>query len=118
MAALPMPKQVPALGFYYHYKHNPDGEVNNYAYEVVGVGFHTEDNTRPGEEHFVMYRPLYESSVYLAAQKLGIPCFDNRPLEMWMGEVEVIGVIRPRFMRIADTETCRALEQIRARMYL
>ena len=47
--SLPIPKRVPEPGFYYHYKHNPNGPVNDYAYEVVGVGFHTEDDARPGE---------------------------------------------------------------------
>lgn len=117
MAALSMPKQVPALGFYYHYKHDPNGAVNNYVYEVLGVGFHTEDETRPGEEHFVIYRPLYDASVYRASLALGIPCFDNRPLDMWMGEVEVNGIVIPRFDRVVYIETCRALEQIRAQMY-
>ena len=84
-----MPKKVPELGFYYHYKHDPSGSVNNYAYEVVGVGFHTEDDAREGEEHFVIYRPLYEASVYKASKTFNIPCFDNRPLEMWMGTLKL-----------------------------
>src|SRR3990167_6672451 len=97
--SLPMPKRVPEPGFYYHYKHDPNGLLNNYAYEVLGVGFHTEDDCRQGEEHFVSYRPLYESSVYKASQELGIACFDNRPLEMWMGEVEKDGQSIPRFKK-------------------
>lgn len=36
-------KKIPEKGFYYHYKHDPKGEFNNYAYEVVGLGLHTED---------------------------------------------------------------------------
>ena len=83
---LPMPKRVPPPGFYYHYKHDPNGPVNNHAYEVVGIGFHTEDDPRPGEEHFLVYRPLYEASVYKASKQIRIPCFDARPLEMWMGK--------------------------------
>jgi len=35
------PKNVPEKAFHYHYKHDPKGEVNNYAYEVIGVGIHT-----------------------------------------------------------------------------
>ncbi len=61
---------MPERGFYYHYKHNPDGAVNNYAYEVMGVGCHTEDNCRPEDINLVVYRPLYESSVYKAASSL------------------------------------------------
>jgi hypothetical protein len=29
-----IPTLVPEPGFYYHYKHDPNGTVNNYAYEV------------------------------------------------------------------------------------
>src|SRR3989344_700566 len=114
---LPMPKRVPELGFYYHYKHDPNGPVNNYAYEVIGVGFHTEDDRRHGEEHFVVYRPLYEASVYRASKELGVPCFDNRPLEMWMGDVEKDGRTSPRFKGIVDAKILAELENIRDKMY-
>jgi len=115
--SLPIPKRVPEVGFYYHYKHDPQGSVNNYAYEVVGVGFHTEDDARVGEEHFVVYRPLYEASVYKAATDLGVPCFDSRPLEMWMGEVEKDGEKFPRFRRITDQTIISELEKVRDSMY-
>lgn len=116
--SLPMPKRVPELGFYYHYKHNPDSSVNNYAYEVLGVGFHTEDDAREGEEHFVSYRPLYEeAAVYQAAKALGVPCFDNRPLEMWMGSAEKGGEFLPRFSRIIDPAVTAELMVIRSMMY-
>lgn len=116
MSDLLMPKRVPQVGFYYHYKHDPDGAVQNYAYEVLGVGFHTEE-ARPGEEHFVNYRPLYESAVYRAAQELGIPCVDNRPLEMWLSDVEKEGKTIPRFTRITDLATLAELTRIRDIMY-
>ncbi len=112
-----MPQRVPEAGFYYHYKHDPKGSVDNYAYEVVGVGFHTEDDTRPGEEHFLIYRPLYEASVYKASKELGIPCFDNRPLGMWMGDVEKDGKKFPRFQKITDPVIIAELQKIRAEMY-
>lgn len=116
--SLPMPARVPERGFYYHYKHDPSGAVNNYAYEVLGIGFHTEENAREGEAHFLIYRPLYEASVYKAAQTLGIPCFDARPLEMWMDEaVEYQGEVVPRFRKITDPVVLAQLEQIRAQMY-
>jgi hypothetical protein len=115
--SLSMPKRVPELGFYYHYKHDESGTINNYAYEVVGVGFHTEDDARTGEAHFLVYRPLYEAAVYKAAKELGIPCFDNRPLEMWMENVAKDGVERPRFRRIVDPEVILKLEKIREEMY-
>ncbi len=115
--SLPMPQRVPEPGFYYHYKHNPNGPVNNYAYEVVGVGFHTEDDVRPGEAHFLVYRPLYEASVYNASKELGIPCFDNRPLEMWMEDVEKDGKKFPRFKKITDPTVIAQLEKVRGEMY-
>lgn len=115
--SLPMPKQVPEPGFYYHYKHDPNGPVNNYAYEVMGVGFHTEDDPRPGEAHFLVYRPFYEASVYKASKQLCIPCFDNRPLEMWMETIEKKGEKTPRFQKITDPAVTAALEKIRGEMY-
>lgn len=106
------PKAVPANGFYYHYKHDASGEVNNYAYEVVGVGHHTEDDCRPEDANMVVYRPLYEALVY----RLG-KLFDLRPLEMWMGTVEKEGKTLPRFTRIEDPAVIAELSAIRDRMY-
>src|SRR5258708_715220 len=105
--------QIPANGFYYHYKHNANGLVNNYAYEFLSVGFHTEK-----DEHFVNYRPLYsEASVYQASLKLGVACIDNRPLEMWMGDVTKDGQTFPRFAKITDPAVIAELEKIKQQMY-
>ena len=106
------PKTVPEKGFYYHYKHNPSGEVNNYAYEVVGVGHHTEDDCREEDRYMVVYRPLYEAFVYKNGKM-----FDLRPLSMWMGDVEKEGRVFPRFVRIVDAEVISKLESIRTEMY-
>ena len=103
---------VPENGFYYHYKHDPAGPVNNYAYEVVGVGHHTEDDCRPEDKHMVVYRPLYEAFVYKAGK-----LFDLRPLEMWMGTVEKEGEKVSRFSKITDPERIRELTEIREAMY-
>jgi hypothetical protein len=92
--------------------------VRDYAYEVVGVGFHTEDDARPGEEHFLIYRPLYEASVFLASKELGIPCYDARPLMMWMEDVTKDGKTFPRFQKITDSDTIAELEKVRDQMYL
>jgi len=101
-----IPKAVPEKGFYYHYKHDPKGPVNNYAYELVGVGCHTELNV-----NFAIYLPLYESaSVYKAGQ-----FFDVRPLDMWMEDIVKNGVKRPRFKRITDLRVIAEL-QIRKRL--
>ena len=115
--SLPMPTHAPELGFYYHYKHDSSGAFNNYAYEVIGVGFHTEDETRPGEEHFVIYRPLYDATVYKAAKELGVSCFDARPLEMWMGDVTKDGKTFPRFTKITDPVVIVQLEKVLGEMY-
>ena len=103
---------VPELGFYYHYKHDPTGPVNNYAYEVVGVGHHTEDDCRPEDQYMVVYRPLYEAFVYKAGK-----LFDLRPLEMWMGDVEKDGKTVSRFTRITNPAHVQELEALRTRMY-
>jgi len=115
--SLPILKRVPEMGFYYHYKHDPSGPINNYAYEIIGIGFHTEHETSNDEKHFLIYRPLYEASVYKASKELGIPCFDNRPLAMWMEEIEKDGKKFFRFQKINDPETIRKLEAIRDEMY-
>lgn len=107
-----LPKVVPEPGFYYHYKHDPEGAVNNYAYEVVGVGHHTEEDCRPEDANMVVYRPLYEAFVYKAGK-----LFDLRPLEMWMGTVEKGGNSLQRFTKVTDSGVIEALTTIRAQMY-
>ena len=107
-----IPTKVPQNGFYYHYKHDPKGSVNNYAYEVVGVGCHTEEDCRPEDANMVVYRPLYESSVYTAGK-----LFDLRPLDMWMGTVTRGDKAFPRFEQITRPDVIIDLEAIRDRMY-
>jgi hypothetical protein len=115
--SVPMPEKVPGVGFYNHYKHDPEGTINNYVYEVMGIGFHTEDDVRPSEKHFVVYRPLYEAAVYQAERFLGMPCYDSRPLGMWMGDVEKEGKIMPRYVKITDPEVIEKLTKIQGEMY-
>jgi hypothetical protein len=107
-----IPEKVPEEGFYYHYKHDEAGAVNNYAYEVVGVGCHTEDDCLPEDANMVVYRPLYESSVYKAGK-----LFDLRPLEMWMGDVTKNGKTFPRFQKITEKRIIDELQIIRDKMY-
>ena len=107
-----IPAKVPEKGFYYHYKHDPKGILNNYAYEVVGVGHHTEDDCQPEDANMFVYRPIYESSVYMAGK-----LFDLRPLEMWMGEVIKDGKSFPRFSKITDYAVIAELKKIRKEMY-
>lgn len=43
-----IPTKVPENGFYYHYKHSENKGINDYAYELIGVGCrHTEDDCKP-----------------------------------------------------------------------
>lgn len=107
-----LPTRVPEKGFYYHYKHDPSGAVNNYAYEVIGVGHHTEDDCRPEDANMVVYRPLYDSFLFQNGK-----LFDLRPLEMWMGTVEKDGQTVSRFTKITEAERIAKLTGIRDQMY-
>ncbi len=107
-----VPEHVPSPGFYYHYKHDPAGQFNNYAYEVMGVGLHTEDDCRPIDQHMVVYRPLYPSFVYENGKM-----FDIRPLAMFMEEVTKDGKTFPRFTNITDPALVAKLEAVRDSMY-
>lgn len=104
-------KKEPEKGFYYHYKHDPTGAINNYAYEVMGVGHHTEIKGLD-ESAMVMYRPLYEASVYKAGKH-----WDLRPLDMFMEQVVKEGKSFPRFVRITDPVVRAELEKIRDELY-
>lgn len=108
-----LPENPPERGFYYHYKHDPDGPVNNYAYEFISIGHHTEDDCRLEDVLQANYRPLYDTAFVFQFGKL----FDNRPLGMFMGTVMKNGREVPRFARITDPETIRELKEIRNEMY-
>lgn len=103
---------TPEKGFYYHYKHDPAGEVNNYAYEVMGVGHHTEDDCREIDKYMVVYRPMYEAFVYKNGKM-----FDIRPLSMFMEDVTKDGKTFSRFQKITNMEIISKLEKIRDMMY-
>ena len=103
--------QTPEKGFYYHYKHDPAGSINNYAYEVLNIGHHTEIDGLD-ESAMVVYRPLYEASVY----KIG-KHWDVRPFSMFMENVEKDGKIIPRFSTITNPEIVSELEKIKSEMY-
>jgi hypothetical protein len=98
-------------GFYYHYKHDPQGDINNYAYEVMGLGHHTEIDGLE-ESLMVMYRPIYESSVYKAGKH-----WDLRPYDSFMEPVTKDDKTFARFMKITDSDVVKQLEEIRDRMY-
>ena len=88
---MPPPEQCPEPGYYYHYKHDPNGPLNNYAYYIYGVGHHTEDDCRPEDAFMQVYRPLYETAY--AYRNGGM--FDLRPLYMFHKPAIVNGVEVP-----------------------
>lgn len=98
-------------GFYYHYKHDPQGDINNYAYEVMGLGHHTEIDGLE-ESLMIMYRPIYESSVYKAGKH-----WDLRPYDSFMEPVTKDGKTFARFMKITDSDVVKQLEEIKDKMY-
>ena len=110
---IPPPEKLPAPGYYYHFKHDPHGPVNNYAYYIYGVGHHTEGNCRPEDAFMQVYRPLYEEAY--AYRNGGL--FDLRPLHMFFDPAEWKGKQVPRFTRIADPEVIAQLAAIKTRMY-
>lgn len=109
---IPNRSAVPAKGFYYHAKHDPDGPVNNSAYEVIGVGVHSEDDCDPNDAIMVGYIPLYDCPL---ADQLHL--FQLGPLASWMGEVSVGGRMVPRFTRITDPVIIAQLTRIRGLIY-
>jgi hypothetical protein len=110
---VPPPEKRPEAGYYYHYKHDPSGPLNNYAYYIYGVGHHTEDDCRPEDAFMQVYRPLYETAY--AYRNGGM--FDLRPLHMFYDPARLNGKEVQRFTRIADPDLIAQLQAIRARMY-
>lgn len=107
-----LPTATPETGYYYHYKHDPEGPVNNYAYFVLGAGHHTENDCRPEDRFMQVYYPLYESFVY-AHGKMA----DLRPLAMALEAVTIDGSEVPRFSRITDEAVIAELRALRNSMY-
>lgn len=109
------PKKIPQAGFYYHYKHDPSGAFNNYAYRVIAIGCHTEDDCRPVDRFHVEYRPLYEEA---AVYRVGKGTFtDSRPLSMFMSKVRKGRKTLPRFTLITDPALIKKLKKQHDRMY-
>jgi hypothetical protein len=110
---IPPPKNLPEPGYYYHFKHDPAGPVNNYAYYIYGVGHHTEDNCPEADAFMQVYRPLYEDSY--AHRNGGL--FDLRPLRMFYEPAIKDGQQVERFARITDSKVIAELRAIKERMY-
>ena len=79
-------KDVPSIkkGIYVHYK------SDHMRYEVFGVGRNSET-----DEFYVVYKPLYK-------QDGPQPDFWVRPYDMFIEDVEIDGVKRPRFTFVSD----------------
>ncbi len=103
----------PQIGsFYYHYKHDPEGPINNYAYEIINFGHHTEIEGIDASA-MVIYTPLYpEAGVYKAGRH-----YDVRPLAMFLEQVEKDGKTFPRFTKITDEHIIEDLEKIKKELY-
>ncbi len=107
------PSRAPETGFYYHYKHDLLGKVNNYAYEVLGVGIHTEEECRPEDANMIVYRPLYPILENPYAKK----SFFLRPSEMFFDIVIKEDASFLRFTKITDAKVIAELEAIRNELY-
>lgn len=94
--------QTVQKGFYYHFKHNPEISVNNYAYKLIGVAKHSET-----EEITVIYKPLYKN------EWLGEAELMSRPIDMFMDNVDKPEYKGPRFRLIEDPEIISKLNDIR-----
>ena len=107
-------------GFYYHYKHDTSGPVNNFAYEVIGMAFNTESTLAHREDlegflkdEVVIYRALYDTSIAFKNGKK----FWVRPVAMFEEMVAKDGKTFPRFQKITDSKIIEELVKIRDRMY-
>ncbi|HYU11550.1 MAG TPA: DUF1653 domain-containing protein [Stellaceae bacterium] len=109
---IPPPEKRPEPGYYYHFKHDPNGPLNNYAYYIYGVGHHTEDDCRPEDAFMQVYRPLYDGYAYRHGGM-----FDLRPLDMFYAPATSNGKEVPRFTKITNPDVIAQLKAIRARMY-
>ncbi len=118
MSTVTLEKEVPP-GFYYHHEHNSSGEIANRAYEVIGLGFHTNPGDGwPGDDCFVIYRPLYSSTrLSMASEKSGTPHFHAEPLADWKDVVPKDGGYVPKFRKITDPLLIEILTGIRDKMY-
>jgi hypothetical protein len=108
-----VPKRFNPNGYYYHYKHDPNGSINNYAYRIFGPGHHTEDNARAHEKFMQVYLPLYDTALVYKMGKF----FDLRPNDMSVEEVEYNGHVVQRFAQITDPAIIAKLHEFYVSMY-
>mmetsp|Transcript_32275 Transcript_32275/g.51754 ORF Transcript_32275/g.51754 Transcript_32275/m.51754 type:complete len:149 (-) Transcript_32275:72-518(-) len=94
--------------FFRHFKHDANNEEvpNNYMYEVVGIGTHSES-----KEKLVTYRPLY------ANPHMDGLDFIHRPYDMFFDSVQRSTYVGRRFTEITDKETIQKLIIVSKEMY-
>ena len=94
--------------FYRHFKYDPSNTQipNNYTYEVIGIGNHTETNDK-----FVTYRPLYDNP-----HMKGIN-FIHRPYDMFFGTVNRSTYSGNRFNEIKDVKIIEQLIKVSKSKY-
>src|ERR1700741_2352140 len=97
---VPPPERRPEPGYYYHFKHDPAGPFNNYAYYIYGAGHHTEAAYRPDDALMKVSGPLHETAY--AYRNGGM--YDLRPLRMFYEPGRLNGKEVPRFTRITDPD--------------
>jgi hypothetical protein len=111
-----IPAQAPEHrrpGFYYHRKHDPSKGVFHHAYLILGAGMHTEDEIEPEDQFMQVYLPLHEEALVYRLGSL----FDLRPLGMAMEDVEVEGVMVPRFTAVEDPDLVQAFTKRLRELY-
>ncbi len=87
--------------FYYHYKHNPELDLTNFCYMVIGTAIHTET-----EEILIIYKPVYRTD-FLKEKRAD---FFARPLAMFLEKVVIDGVSTSRFSKITDSKIIQIIK--------
>lgn len=80
---VPPPKELPEPGYYYHFKHDPNGPVNNYAYYIYGVAITLKMIAGPKTllfKYIARYTKSHMPTVTVGCSTF-VPCtcFTNRP---------------------------------------
>jgi hypothetical protein len=91
--------QTPKAGeYYYHYKHNPEKDIVNYAYLIIGIALHSET-----KEKLVAYKPLYSKN-YVEKHNAD---FNVRPLDMFVEDVTKDNQTFSRFRKMTEEEVTK-----------
>ena len=101
MSQLP---QLPKINdYYYHYKHNADKGIFDYAYKIIGIATHSESL-----ELVVVYQPLYVTSNH---NQMEVD-FWVRPLTMFIEDVSIkeYNYQGLRFKLITDSDLIQQLQ--------